>query len=159
MLCETSRTHYLWSSDSFFFLHTLKRNNKEDDNPTELSEFAGLGSVLRLVPVQTIRLTSSLELLHICPEAKWFHTLAFNWYGGVCQVYWACLILLLSFKTALHSLWFVSSFGVWRMFSTGDRERGVPETWLGSLFFRKLCYGNLTAGQRILVEKNPVFMD
>jgi len=48
----------------------LKRIKKEDGNPAESSEFAGLGSVLRLVPVQTIRLTSSLELLHICPEAK-----------------------------------------------------------------------------------------
>lgn len=72
-------------------------------------------------------------------------TLAFNRYGGVCQVYWACLILLLSFQTALHSLWFVSSFGAWRMFSTGIVIQSVP---LGQ---REGCARNLA--RKLILQK------
>lgn len=38
-------------------------------------------------------------------------------------------------------------------------QRSVSGTWLGSLVFRSFCYDNLTAGKRIVLEKNPGFME
>lgn len=142
-----------------------EKKSKEDCNPAWFSEFAGLGSVLTLVPAQTIRPTSALELLHMWPEAGWFHTLAFNWQVSIRSLWygwlshWASQLYFTPFGLSA-ALEHRESLPEGKLYSQSHwGQRSVPGTWLGSLIFRSLCYDNLTAGNRMLLEKNPGLME